>query len=93
MNVLVLFLFVADHVTCFQISRYSLWTSLTGVVRSGVDEMNGTPTSQCDFMTDLAADRLWCGITFTDRTLLHTVHGGSLGSATETTDTHCRPVI
>ena len=45
--------FVAGHVSCFQMSPYSLWTSLTGVVGSGVDEMNGTPTSPCDFMTEV----------------------------------------
>ena len=26
------------------------------------DEMNDTPTSQCDFMTDLAVYRLWCEV-------------------------------
>ena len=54
--------FVAGHVSCFHMSPYSLWTSLTGVIRPGNDEMNGRPTSQCDFMTDLAVDRLGCGV-------------------------------
>ncbi|XP_041362096.1 uncharacterized protein LOC121378062 [Gigantopelta aegis] len=32
--------FVAGHVSCFQMNPYSLWTSLTGVVGSGDNEMN-----------------------------------------------------
>ncbi|XP_041362952.1 uncharacterized protein LOC121378732 [Gigantopelta aegis] len=37
--------------------------ALEGVVGFGDDEMNGTPTSQCDFMTELAVDRLWMTMT------------------------------
>ena len=55
-------IFVAGHVTSFQMSPYSLWTFLTGVVGSGDDEVNSTPTSQCDFVTDLAVGRLWCRV-------------------------------
>ena len=47
--------------SCFQLSPYSLWIYLACVVGSGDDEMKETPTSQCDFMTDIAVDRLWCG--------------------------------
>ena len=65
--------FLAGHVSCFQLSPYSLWTSLTGVVRSGTEEMNGTPTSQCDFMTDSVV--VYGDITMTGRTALHIVQG------------------
>ena len=44
----------------FQITPYSRWTSFTGLVGFS-DNMNRTPTSQCDFMIDLAVDRL-CGV-------------------------------
>ena len=49
--------FVAGQVSCCQMSHYSIWISLTGEVRSGDDEINGTLTSQCDSMTDSAVDR------------------------------------
>ena len=45
--------FVVSHVLYLQLSPYSLWISSTCVVGSGDDEMNGTPTSQCDFMTEV----------------------------------------
>ena len=61
-------IFVAGHVSYFEMSPYSHRTSLTGVVGSGDDEMNDTPMSQCDFMTDLAVESVmvWGGITRTD---------------------------
>ena len=50
-------LVVAD-VSGFQMSPYSLWSSLTGVVGSSEDEMNDTLRSQCKFMAELVVDRL-----------------------------------
>ena len=44
----------------FSDESYSLCTFLTGVVQSGDVELNGTPTSQCDFMTVMAVDRFGC---------------------------------
>ena len=53
----------------FQLSPYSLWTSLSGVIGSGDDEkINGTPMSQCDFVRLVGGSvMLWGGITMTDR--------------------------
>ena len=54
--------FVAGHVSCFQMRPYSLWTSLTGVVGSGNNKMNGTLKPQCSLMKDMVVDQLWCGV-------------------------------
>ena len=82
--------FVAGHVSCFQMSPYSLWISLTGMVQSSDDELNGTPTSQCDFKISLAMDRLWLcgGITMTKRNSSILCKESSLGRTTETSHWH-----
>ena len=54
--------FIAGHVSCFPMSPYSLWTSSTGMVGSRDHEMNSTPASHRESMTDMAVDRLWGGM-------------------------------